>query len=168
MSNNTFSGNDASISGGGIFNISNGTVTVINNTFSDNRAYWAGAIRNIDGTVMLKNTIVANSLAGGNCSGAIADGSGNLTYPDATCPGIDADPRLGILQDNGGPTHTMALEPGSAALDAANDAICAAAPVNNRDQRGVTRPQGAHCDIGAYEAALGPTTRIAYLPLIMK
>ena len=45
----------------------------------------------------------------------------------------------------------MALGPGSAALDAANDATCAAAPVNNLDQRGFTRPQGLHCDIGAVE-----------------
>jgi hypothetical protein len=45
----------------------------------------------------------------------------------------------------------MALGPGSAALDAADDAICAAPPVNNLDQRGVARPLGSHCDIGAVE-----------------
>ncbi len=99
----------------------------------------------------LKNTIVANSPTGGNCSGTITDGGGNLSYPDTTCPGINADPMLGPLQNNGGPTETMALGPGSAAIDAANDAICAAAPVNNLDQRGIARPQGAHCDIGAVE-----------------
>jgi len=55
------------------------------------------------------------------------------------------------LQNNGGPTQTMALGPGSAAIDAADDATCAADPVNNLDQRGVTRPQGLHCDIGAVE-----------------
>ena len=100
----------------------------------------------------LKNTIVANSPTGGNCSGTITDGGGNLSYPDTTCPGINSDPKLGPLQDNGGPTQTMALLPGSAAIDAANDAICAAPPVNNLDQRGIARPQGPHCDIGAYEA----------------
>ena len=68
------------------------------------------------------------------------------------------------MQDNGGPTWTLALLPGSAAIDAADDAICAAAPVNNLDQRGITRPQGAHCDIGAYEA-LPPR---AFLPIIMR
>jgi hypothetical protein len=141
---------------------------VSNSTFAGNRAYWAGAIRNVDGTVTLKNTIVANSLAIGNCSGAINGGGGNLSYPDSTCPGISGDPRLGILQNNGGPTATMALGSGSAALDAANDAICAAPPVNNRDQRGVIRPQGAHCDIGAYEAAFEVITRVAFLPKIMR
>ena len=108
----------------------------------------------------LQNTIVTNSPAGGNCSASITDGGGNLSYPDATCPGINGNPLLGPLQDNGGPTHTMALLPGSAALDAADDAICAAAPVNKRDQRGIARPQGPHCDIGAYEVILpAPTCR---------
>ncbi len=101
--------------------------------------------------IRLSNAIVANSPDGDNCFGSITDGGGNLSYPDTTCPGINADPVLGPLQDNGGPTWTMALGPGSAAIDAADDAICAADPVNNLDQRGVTRPQGAHCDIGAYE-----------------
>jgi hypothetical protein len=45
----------------------------------------------------------------------------------------------------------MALGPGSAAMDAGDDAVCAAPPVNTRDQRGVVRPQGAHCDSGALE-----------------
>ena len=99
----------------------------------------------------LKNTIIANSPTGGNCSGTITDGGGNLSYPDTTCPGINGDPLLGPLQNNVGPTETMQLSPGSAAIDAGNDAICAAAPVNNLDQRGIARPWGTHCDIGAVE-----------------
>ena len=61
--------------------------------------------------------------------------------------GADApiDPRLGPLQDNGGPTPTHALLLGSPAIDASS-----ACPAT--DQRGVTRPQGAGCDIGAFEA----------------
>jgi len=51
------------------------------------------------------------------------------------------------LQDNGGPTWTHALLPGSSAIDAIPPANC---PVDT-DQRGVTRPQGNNCDIGAYE-----------------
>src|SRR5205814_2005 len=58
---------------------------------------------------------------------------------------------LGPLADNGGPTLTHALLLGSAAIDAGDDAVCAADPVSGVDQRGVIRPQGAHCDIGAYE-----------------
>jgi len=60
---------------------------------------------------------------------------------------IITDAQIGPLGNNGGPTATHALLAGSPAIDAANDAAC---PVT--DQRGVTRPQGAHCDIGAYEA----------------
>jgi hypothetical protein len=61
----------------------------------------------------------------------------------------------------------MAVGAGSAAIDAADDAICAAAPVNNRDQRGFTRPWGPHCDIGAFEA-WPPMPLRTYLPLIMR
>jgi hypothetical protein len=72
---------------------------------------------------------------------------------DNTCGLIGgSDPLLGPLQNNGGPTKTHALLPGSPAIDAGNDAVCAADPVNGLDQRGVARPQGASCDIGAYEA----------------
>ena len=57
------------------------------------------------------------------------------------------DPRLGPLDYNGGPTPTQPLLPGSPALNAGDDGTCQAT-----DQRGTSRPQGAHCDIGAYEA----------------
>ena len=84
-----------------------------------------------------------------NCGGDIADGGGNLTPASlGGCPGIAADPGLGPLADNGGPTKTMALHPGSAAVDAVK-APCGTEP----DQRGVARPQGAGCDAGAYELA---------------
>ena len=65
-----------------------------------------------------------------------------------TCgtPTISADPKLGALADNGGPTWTFGLLPGSPAIDAGEDATC-----ETVDQRGITRPQGPHCDIGAFE-----------------
>ncbi len=147
VSNSTFSSNSAE-SGGGIIN--GGTLSVSNTTFSHNSAEYGGNI-NGEHALTLKNTIVADGPPGNNCAGAITDGGGNLSYPDTTCPGVNADPPLGPLQDNGGPAWTMALGPGSAAIDAGIDAICAADPVNNRDQRGVVRPRGAHCDIGALE-----------------
>jgi predicted outer membrane repeat protein len=169
VSNSTFSGNGPYSSargsrGGGIANLHGGTVTLTNSTFSGNSGEYGGGIYNGDSpynTVTLLNTIVANSLAGGNCYGTITDGGGNLSFPDATCPGINADPLLGPLRDNGGPTWTMALAPSSAAIDAADDATCAADPVNNRDQRGVVRPQGVHCDIGAFERP------IKWLPIML-
>ena len=65
----------------------------------------------------------------------------------STCTNIiTADPLLGTLGNYGGFTQTIPLLAGSSAIDTGNDAICPAT-----DQRGVARPQGAHCDIGAYE-----------------
>jgi hypothetical protein len=58
---------------------------------------------------------------------------------------------LAELADNGGPSQTMALLPGSPLIDAGDDSICAGPQVNNLDQRGVARLLGSHCDIGAYE-----------------
>jgi len=151
VSNSTFHGNVAVESNGGAIANNVGPLTVTNSTFSNNTGYGAGAIYNNDGTVLLQNSIVVNSQLSANCGGGVTDGGGNLSYPDTSCFGINQDPLLGPLQDNGGPTFTMAPGPGSPAIDAAVDAICAADPVNNLDQRGIVRPQGLHCDIGAVE-----------------
>jgi hypothetical protein len=81
----------------------------------------------------------------------------------ATIPTPVSDP-LGsnVLANNVGPTQTIALPAGSAAIDEGNDAVCAAAPVYGVDQRGVTRPQGPRCDIGAYELIQHPPTENCY------
>lgn len=165
VTNSTFSGNHiyttARGEGGGIAN--GGTLMVTNSTFSANSfgssdygASYGGGIYNT-GKLYYTNTIIANSPSGGDCfsSSAISANTNNLVK-DGSCPGggvkfKKGDPLLGPLADNGGPTQTFALLPGSPAIDAGNNAACAAAPVNNLDQRGVTRPQGARCDIGAYE-----------------
>jgi len=151
VSNSTFATNDADGSGGAIAG-DNSTLTLINCTLFRNSATNGNALeRSGSGSMTLKNTIVANTVSGANCSGTMTDGGGNLSYPDTSCPGINHNPLLQNLNDNGGPTFTMLLSRGSPAIDAANDATCAAAPINNLDQRGVKRPQGAHCDIGAVE-----------------
>lgn len=64
------------------------------------------------------------------------------------------DPLLGPLQDNGGPTFTHALLAGSPAIDTGNPALLGSggSACEATDQRGVARPQGSACDIGAYEA----------------
>jgi len=143
VTNSTLSGNSGYF-GGGIFNA--GRLTVTNSTLSGNTSQTDGAIFN-SGTLTFNNTIVTNSTSV-NCTnnGSLIDGGGNLSWPDTTCPGLNADPLLGPLQDNGGPTQTHALLAGSPAIDAALLANCPAT-----DQRGVSRPQGAGCDIGAYE-----------------
>jgi hypothetical protein len=104
------------------------------------------------GKVYVRNSILSSNVPG-NCTGALID-NGNSISSDATCafsaPGSrnNTDPMLTPLGAYGGPTLTMALLPGSPAIDAANPAYCP--PV---DQRGVPRPQGGGCDIGAVEAA---------------
>ena len=158
ITNSTFSGNSAS-QGGGIFGIS--TITVTNSTLSGNSATAGGGA--IQASVTARNTIIANSVSSRNCNGALTDGSGNLQFGGTVANSCGAtiptgDPKLGALADNGGPTLTMALGPGSAALDAGDDSVCAAAPVNNLDQRGVARPQGPRCDIGAFEGQGGDPT----------
>lgn len=142
-----------------------GTTIVANSTFrGDGISAWGGNLHVTNTTVSggsvggasvttLANTIVA----GGSCSpGGLVDGGGNLGFNSPGCPGIPGDPKLLPLAWNGGPTQTMALGAGSAAIDAANGVTCAAAigppdfGAGGVDQRGVARPQ-ALCDIGAYE-----------------
>jgi hypothetical protein len=160
--NSTFSGNHATGnwgSGGGIFNNA-GTANVYNSTFSGGsvgNAGFGGAIYNT-GTLNYYNTILANSISTVDCystSVAITSISNlvesNAANPNSCNPSITGDPNLGTLASNGGSTQTLALLPGSPAIDAGDNATCSAAPVNGRDQRGKTRPVGMHCDIGAYE-----------------
>jgi len=169
VTNSTFSGNSASNTGGGILN-NGGTVNVTNGTFSGNSASsTGGGISNRIGTAKLKNTIIANSTSGGNCfntgGGTITADSDNLA-DDNTCGGAtvttSAQINLQPLATNGGPTQTMALGPGSVAIDAGDETVCAVPPVNEFDQRGVARPFDgdsdgiAVCDTGAYEVAPPP------------
>ncbi len=150
--NTTFTNNFGVFGGGAIINRA-GTVTFTNSTLSGNWAGEGGGIANTDGgTATFMNTIVANNFSNFNCgnfNGGILTGSNNLADDDSCGPGFINSPSilLGPLADNSGPTQTLALLPGSAAIDAGDDEVCP-----STDQRGVTRPQGAHCDIGADEA----------------
>ena len=134
-------------SGGAIMNAR--AADLLNVTIANN-AGEGGAVRNVD-TFLIENSIVAYSNSGSNCLGSVTDGGGNISS-DASCNFTAAgslnntDPRLGALGEHGGATLTMLPQAGSLAIDAANDEHC---PL--KDQRGVMRPQGAHCDIGAVE-----------------
>ena len=86
----------------------------------------------------------------------------------ATSDGNRPTPITGILaplSDNGGLTQTHALATGSPAVDAGDNAVCAAAPINNLDQRREPRPVGANCDIGAFEGEVEPDTTFFVVPL---
>ena len=90
---------------------------------------------------------------GVECSGSGFSDGGNNWISDNTCTGVAgaSSLNLGPLAANGGPTLTHALEPGSVAIDAAGN--CVTDFGISTDQRGVARPQGTACDIGAYEVA---------------
>ena len=72
------------------------------------------------------------------------------------------NPLLEPLAGNGGDTWTHALAWNSPAINAGNNAVCAAPPVNGHDQRGMPRPLGPACDVGAFEAG-----GLVRLPLIL-
>jgi CSLREA domain-containing protein len=174
LQNVTITGNGDSLldgRGGGLDNSSQATSKLTDVTLSDNAASTqagdGGNIYNL-GTVTAKDTIAANPLTSGNCGGTQPTSQGhNLDWNGGNEPcftGADAtnvfdDPKLAALADNGGPTETRALRPGSAAIDAG-----AGAPAT--DQRGFVRPVnfaaianatgGDGSDIGAFEVQ-GPT-----------
>jgi hypothetical protein len=164
ITNSTFSGNSSSINGGGIYNGGDTILNITNSTFAENDAsneYTAGGIYNDNATMNYVNTIIANSISGLDCinNGFIGTNSNNLVESEDDCnAGLSIDPLLDILDDYGGSTQTHALLLGSPAIDTGNPAVCPAT-----DQRGVLRPQGEGCDIGAYEYGI-----FIYLPLIIQ
>ena len=165
ISDSTFYGNSANFNRGNAFGggIVSGAATISNSTFGGNSAQGSlGSFGGgIYGDVTLQNSIVAHSPAGGNCAGQITSHGYNLSS-DGTC-NFNAhgdlnnhDPLLGPLQNNGGPTHTMALLPGSPAIDGGNPSGCTDGQGHllKTDQRGAPRPDREDkvgCDIGAFE-----------------
>jgi hypothetical protein len=121
---------------------------------------YGGGIYNAGPTGMptLQNSIVANNKLGGDCNGVVNSDGYNLSG-DSTCslngPGDkkSTNPMLGPLQNNGGPTQTIALLAGSLAILAGNPNGCTdgSGQLLTTDQRGVSRPSSGSCDIGAYQ-----------------
>jgi len=152
----TFSNNTAVNVGGGIYSSGyNGSSTIYfyHSTFSNNSASIGGGIVNSYSRFDMETTIIADSNSGGDCfnnSGTIND-YGYLIIEDGSCinhpTSSSGDPLLDSLANNGGSTWTHALLPSSPAIDAIPAAECRFVV----DQRGVTRPQGSGCDIGAFE-----------------
>ena len=153
--------------GGGIGTVS-GTVTVSNSTLSKNSAsihtpygnyatYGGGIYNKATIGVKFQNSVLAYNTSGGNCYGTVGSLGYNVSS-DTTCafsgPGEEKniDPNLGALQNNGGPTQTMALPTGSPAINAGNPNGCTDGSGNRlqTDQRGSARPSTGPCDIGAY------------------
>jgi len=168
LENVTISNNTAKSSGGGIY-VYDGTVTINNSTITQNFVADPGALAIGGGLsnyfnkpVTIKNAVIAGngSESAPDCRGQIISAGYNLigfvegcditpaTGDQIGAIGSPLNAMLGNLADNGGSTLTHALLTGSPAIDAGDLATCA-----STDQRGVARPQGAVCDIGAYEGS---------------
>ena len=161
LAQDTISGNTSSNSEGGAVSSESGPVQITSSTIANNTD---PSLKATLGTISLVNSIVADRSGGPNCSGDISSQGYNLETKNA-CNFVAAgdkinvgDPGLGPLKDNGGPTPTHALAFSSPAVDSGATGLpaCQAA-----DQRGITRPQGSGCDMGAYETigvGSGPIT----------
>jgi hypothetical protein len=169
LTTSTVSGNAAKVDGGGIATTSSGTtslafVTVTGNVSDsdENGTGDGGGIAAIGPTVASGSILGANRDPGDqapDCAGVLESRGRNLVTDAAGCAltgggdtdltGVDAN--LGPLADNGGPTLTHAPLEGSPALDAAGADGC-----SDSDQRGVARPQGDACDVGAVEVVASP------------
>jgi hypothetical protein len=168
--------------GGGIYLEDSSIITLTHVTVSFNQAaVGSGGGLHLTGTVTatLANTIISSNTALDCGGGSNPTSAGYNLDSDNTCNLVatgditNTNPLLGPLQDNGGPatssgqaTWTHALLGGSPAIDVIPPGQC---PLPT-DQRGITRPQNSTCDIGAYEANMGPSPsgNSIYLPVVLK
>ena len=160
--NSTFSGNTSTGWHGGAIFHTDGAMEIASSTIANNvgpdyapSAIFIGSFNPAVPSLKLTNTIVTGNhwyACEQHAAGTVhlTSGGHNLVQDGSCSPApsdqILSDARIGPLADNGGPTLTHALLPGSPALDAGDDAACPAT-----DQRGTARSQGPHCDIGSYE-----------------
>jgi hypothetical protein len=169
VTNTTVDHNTLAGLGGGIF--SGGAATLVYVTITDNTANQA--FQNLDVGLLSSFGTVITGGGGENC--LVDPSSVSLGYnfsDDDTC-GFTAptdhvnagDPHLGPLASNGGPTQTRLPQVGSPLLDAIPAAACA--PGVTTDQRGVIRPQGGTCDIGAVEVEVVTPPPVPVAPVVV-
>jgi beta-glucanase (GH16 family) len=162
--NSTVSGNTASGWYGGAVFHTDGVMRLVNTTVTGNTsppwapaAIFVGTFTDASASLSTVNSVIGDNATTACFLGAFGGGAVSITsdghnvFTDGSCAPTATDQvvataLLGPLGDNGGPTPTQMPSPGSPALDAANAALCPAT-----DQRGVPRPQGAGCDVGAVE-----------------
>ena len=119
-------------------------------TFERNGAGDGSSIASPEGIAAIEASVFGIAREGNHCSGATIDLGSNIErFADSSCPSTFTvgDPKLQAPAVNGSGTKTLALGGGSAAFDAVPSTGCPA-----YDQRGVSRPVGAACDAGAFEA----------------
>ena len=171
LTNATLSGNKTTAlgtgEGGGIWTGGSGTLRLVFSTLTGNSALRGGGIRITGGTTNLKGVILSGNNAinptnGPECQGSLTSQGFNLIWSTAGCsftsdPAgtdiVDQSADLAPLANNGGAVQTHLPNPGSPALDKVPAASCTDLGNNPvaTDARGVARPQGSDCDIGAVE-----------------
>jgi uncharacterized repeat protein (TIGR01451 family) len=152
--------------GGGVW--SNSSVDVRSSTLADNSTSGgSGGNVNASPTFTTENSLFAGGTPNNCSTQASSNSSGDLSLStDTTCVGVAARQskggQLGPLIDNGGPTDTRALLAGNAAIDGGEDIACDGTDISSitSDQRGLGRPQGPSCDVGAYELVQNATLSI--------
>lgn len=159
LMNTTISGNSADF-GGGLDNFG-GALSVQFSTIVNNSADFGGGIIN-EGEAWIRNSLIADNPFGDDCDdqdGLSFEATGVNLDSDGSCPDFQqstsAQIALGSLADNGGPTETHALGATSVALAAATDCTELDGTPVETDQRGIPRPQGDACDVGAFEREPG-------------
>jgi len=188
--NSTISQNYANTNGGGIAKYGpSGLVALYNTTIIDNDAdhdrdqvggIGGGVYAEVGSRFMVVNTLIArntilDSPIYDDCNGTLEAYGENLfgdmsgcTIPNVLNSGLISPNSFGPLQNNGGPTQTYALLPGSNAINTTLDSLgCVdeAGVLLTTDQRGFARPVGARCDVGAFEYS---PPHYLYLPLVMR
>jgi hypothetical protein len=136
------------------------TATIVASTISNNLEWGIEDL----GTLTISNSIVSNNTVAcvaAAFGGVLTDGGYNIADDALGFCGFstdnhsipNADPLLDPagLAPNGGPTQTIALQSGSPAIDAIPQGMNGCGTSIATDQRGVTRPEGSGCDIGAFE-----------------
>jgi predicted outer membrane repeat protein len=164
LNNVTFSNNSATTDGGGMYvRLGLSSFSLTNTTFRGNSANQGGGLYNGSPTSKWSGThiIIKDSILWGNTASTgaqVYNYSITSTINDSDiqggCPAgstcsyvVNLNPLLGNLGDYGGGTQVFPLLPGSPVIDAGDDSTCTFS-----DQRGISRSQGAHCDMGAFES----------------
>jgi CSLREA domain-containing protein len=188
--NSTISQNYANNNGGGIYTGKYSLLAALyNTTIIDNDAdhdrdqlggIGGGVYSEAGSRFIVVNTIIAgntilNAPIYNDCNGVLEAYGWNLlgdwtgcTIPNGVNAGLNEVTPIGPLQNNGGPTQTYALLPGSQAIDSTYDSLGCVDETGAQlttDQRGFARPVGARCDVGAFEYS---PLRYVYLPLTLR
>lgn len=161
VTNTTVSANETGEARGAIGNLAAGSMNLVSSTVSGNIGLSGPSALYNEGLMTLRNNIIDGDcevLAPWESFGGNIESPGNtcdLWHPEDQFFVTPEQLNLGPLQDNGGPTWTHALLPGSVAIDFAEDCVDAEGSPLLTDQRGGPRPQGPACDSGAFELSGG-------------